>query len=645
MLRNRQCPTILGAILCAVSFTGCGEGPSFYVEDSPEVYDEVLPAFNLPPAAQVEGVVQLDGRPVPGAGLWFYSRDSGAYAVGRTDEQGHYRLYPDRRHHQIDAGRYRVSISTAVPATPGGPVPPEILPSVYNSRTTQFVELGPGKRTLDFSLRSDAESDWRELIRTNTFDGQALSIIVFVAEGLGPEWLGCYGGTEVETPNIDSLAARGMKFTNVYSMPQPVAARVTLLTGQYPCRHGWIGDWNVPEAGQGCWFDWEQYAGLGERFARANFSTCIVGQWQLNNFQKQPDALLHHGFRRWCVWTGAAPNDPATRQRHWNPHLYVNGPIKNTAVDENAELWPTAGVRQYDWGAAGTYPGEFGPDLFTAFLPNMTRRNGRRPFFLYYAATLPATTHSSTPDEPQPTDEAELYRARVRYTDKVVGRLLAFLDDTRRRERTFFIFTSDGGTPPEIPGSQQEDSRGVLSERAVRVPLIVAGPASVPAGAESDALVDFTDLAPTVCDLALIQSEPDPSFDGHSVAPLLVGCDDPQPREWIMSLSGELELDGQHVEPAQPFAERVLRDRQFKVHVNSLRTIDALYDLQVDPDEQQNLMTSDAPEHQQALDKFRAVIETLPERDAAPRYAPLSPPVAPPTTTVSSPLTGRSTGG
>lgn len=81
------------------------------------------------------------------------------------------------------------------------------------------------------------------------------NIIFVMIDDLGPEWVNCYGAEDIETPHIDSLAASGMKFLNAYSMPQCTPTRATLLTGQYPFRHGWVNHWDVPRWGAGCHFD------------------------------------------------------------------------------------------------------------------------------------------------------------------------------------------------------------------------------------------------------------------------------------------------------------------------------------------------------------------------------------------------------
>ncbi|MCK4921081.1 MAG: sulfatase-like hydrolase/transferase, partial [Bacteroidales bacterium] len=81
------------------------------------------------------------------------------------------------------------------------------------------------------------------------------NIIFILADDMGKEWVSGYGADDIQTPNLDKMAETGMKFNNVYSMPQCTPSRVTLLTGQYPYNHGWINHFDVPRWGHGAKFD------------------------------------------------------------------------------------------------------------------------------------------------------------------------------------------------------------------------------------------------------------------------------------------------------------------------------------------------------------------------------------------------------
>lgn len=584
-----------------------------------------------PPAApvsvareRVTGVVTLDGHPLIGANVLFSPLETGSAAIGTTDQQGRYELKFSEREPGIAPGHYRVRITAASFLKDAGLFGREYIPQAYNVQSQLLREITAGQGPIDFVLRSDADLPPQTSDRRRGAYPPLHHVVLIVASGLGTDWLGCYGSPAGVTPNLDRLAAEGLRFTNAYSMPHSTAARVTLLTGQYPSRHGWLGDWDVAQS-KSAWFDWQRHRSLVRRLHEAEFITCVAGQWQLNNFDVQPDALLQHGFDIWCVWTGAQQNNPATHERYWNPYVYLN-----RRLPPEAGSWPTRHVRELDWGMAGTIVDQFGPDIAESFaLQNLMWINSRRPpprFFLYYPMTLPAAPLTTTPDAPDATGDAERRLAMVQYVDKLVGQLVDEL--VRSRHRTLLIFTSDGGADPAFDTAGDAATAlgelGILSERRIHVPLIVSQLRSVPEGAVSDALVDFTDLAPTLCELAGSRVQSADEFDGHSLAAVLYGGARTTSREWIMSIAGQLQVDGARVRPVVPFAERVLRDQRYKVHVTQQRSIDALYDLQSDALEAHNLLESELPEHRQAIQKFQRIVDSLPQQDAELKCAPFA---------------------
>ena len=124
-----------------------------------------------------------------------------------------------------------------------------------------------------------------------------LNILYIMADDLGKEWISCYGAEDIQTPNIDALAADGMKFNNAYSMPACTPSRTTLLTGKYPWRTGWANHWDVPRWGVG-YFDWKKKENT--TFARLmkeqGYATAAAGKWQINDFRIEPEAMKKHGF-------------------------------------------------------------------------------------------------------------------------------------------------------------------------------------------------------------------------------------------------------------------------------------------------------------------------------------------------------------
>lgn len=429
------------------------------------------------------------------------------------------------------------------------------------------------------------------------------NLVLIMVDDLGPEWISSYGGGGIETPNIDKLAATGMRFRNAYSMPQCTPTRVTLLTGQYPFRHGWTNHWDVPRWGAGCHFDPQRNFSVARALQTAGYATAIAGKWQINDFRVQPDILREHGFDEWSVWTGGEGGNPASDERYWDPYVYTN--------EEASRI----------------YEGKFGPDLFNDFLIDFAGRNRDRPMFLYYPMALTHTPFVRTPHEPFADTPLEKHRAMVRYTDYLVGRLVKAFDDIGIRRNTIIFFTADNGTARSIQG--QLDGRLVaggkarLTENGPRQAFIVNGPGLVPAGVETDALTDFSDLFPTFCELAGAALPEDVTLDGRSFAPVILGKDSAGPRSWILAMGfGPAILDQHGVRGVDDYAPRVIRDQRYKIHVHG-GVVRRLHDLQLDPDETNNLLASNAPEHRTALARLRAVAETMPARDGRPRYAPL----------------------
>ena len=431
------------------------------------------------------------------------------------------------------------------------------------------------------------------------------NIVLIMADDLGPEWISAYGGEGIETPNIDKLAEGGMVFRNAYSMPQCTPTRVTLLTGQYPFRHGWTNHWDVPRWGAGCHFDPEHNVSFARLLRDVGYATAIAGKWQINDFRVQPRILARHGFNEWSMWTGGEGGNPPSNERYWDPYVY-------TSVQ-----------------ASRTLPGQFGPDIYNEFLIGFVRRNAERPMLLYYPMALTHGPLVTTPHEPFAKSAVEKHKAMVRYTDYLVGQLVKAIDDAGVRNNTIVIFTTDNGTSSGIRGSMNGrlivGGKGRLTENGPRQPFIVNGPGLVPAGVATDELTDFSDLLPTFCELAGASLPPGVELDGKSIAPLLLGRTTTGPRDWIAAMGfGPARLDEKGVRGVHDYAPRAIRDKRYKVHVYE-GEVREMYDLARDPGETENLLGSELPEHVAALGKLRRASETMPTRDARPKYDPLPP--------------------
>jgi arylsulfatase A-like enzyme len=439
----------------------------------------------------------------------------------------------------------------------------------------------------------------------NNCDGQPEkpNILFIMVDDLGKEWISCYGAEDVETPNIDELAKNGMLFNNAYSMPQCTPSRITLLTGKYPWRTGWVNHWDVPRYGVG-YFDWKKEENM--TFARilksAGYRTAAAGKWQVNDFRVEPRSMEKHGFDDWCMWTGGEGQNPPSDKRYWDP--YINTP-----------------------SASKTYTGKFGPDLYTEFLIDFIRENADEPMMLYFPMALTHSPFTSTPDMPDVEDDIAKHMAMVLYTDKIVGQLVLALEETGIRDNTIIIFTTDNGSSGKLAGrlngKEVTGGKSMKTENGVCAPFIVNCPGLVPSGVVTNALTDFTDLLPTFIELSGVELPSDLTIDGRSIAPLLLGIAEDSPRKWIMALGHyRARVDEKGIRGLNDYASRVIRDKQYKIWVDTNRSITRLHDLNNDPLEEVNLLHSSKSEHLQAIKKFRAVVDSLPEKDARPFYEP-----------------------
>ena len=436
------------------------------------------------------------------------------------------------------------------------------------------------------------------------------NILFILLDDLGKEWVSCYGAKDVQTPNIDQLAEQGIRFENVYSMPQCTPSRMCLFTGQYPYRNGWVNHWDVPRWGAGARYDVERYeCNLGLQMREAGYATAIAGKWQVNDFRVEPQALDAAGFDTWCMWTGYETNNPPSANRYWDPYIIT------------------------DQKPAQTYEGAFGPDMFCDFVIEFAREQHQagNPFFIYYPMVLTHTPFTTTPHEPDVESNEDKQKAMVRYTDFLLGLMIDALEEMGAREDTLVIFTTDNGTAGFIVGHIGDRTipggKSKTIEPGCNIPFIANWPGTIPGGRVSDALVDFTDMIPTFSDLAGMEVPGKDRVDGESIAGYLRGETDGVSREWILSMGGrnEAKVSPVGVENAWVFRERVVRDERYKLYIGTNRSAEKYIDLHSDPDEQMDLTGSESEEAIASRKKLEGLIETFPTQDSDPRYSPQPP--------------------
>lgn len=436
------------------------------------------------------------------------------------------------------------------------------------------------------------------------------NIVFIFVDDLGKEWISSYGAQEINTPRIDALADGGMKFTNVYGMPQCTPSRLTVLTGQYPFRHGWVNHWDVPRWGGGAHFDETVNPSIGRALKKTGYVSCIAGKWQIDDFRVEPDALLRNGFDEFCMWTGYESGIDASGERFQDAYLFTKDGSK-------------------------TYEGQFGPDVFVDFIETFIHKHKESPFFVYYPMVLTHTPFVNTPDE-EADDDLSKHKAMVRYTDKLTGRIVDALKSAGVLNNTLIIWTTDNGTTGKISGHRLDrlvkGAKAQNSEAGSCLPFIAHWPTHIKAGLTSDALIDFTDFYPTFLDLAgvapsqeVIVNNKREIIDGSSFKNVLVDPTADSERDWILSMGGDnrAKLTEVGVENEYVFRDRVIRNKQFKLYINTSRKPEKYFDLINDPWEENNLIGKLTSQNEkQHFDELSAVINTFPLQDSDPQYIP-----------------------
>lgn len=439
------------------------------------------------------------------------------------------------------------------------------------------------------------------------------NIIVILVDDLGKEWISHYGAEDISTPNIDALAQSGISFNNVYSMPQCTPSRVSILTGQYPFRHGWVNHWDVPRWGGGAHFDEKMNPSLGIEMKKAGYSTCIAGKWQIDDFRVEKDALSKNGFDEFCMWTGYEAGIEKSAKRYQDPYIHTNEGSK-------------------------TYSGKFGPDILKDFVIDFIHNNKQKPMFIYYPMVLPHKPFTDTPLDSATTNLGK-HKAMVKYTDLVTGEIIKTLENEGIRENTIIIWTADNGTTGAITGRRNgvevKGGKAKTTEPGINVPFIVSWQGTIASNRISDALIDFTDFFPTCLDLAGVAPKKEwpvggelLTIDGYSFKDALLNAKDDSHRKWILGMGGgnDARLTENGVENQFIFRDRVLRNKNYKLYINSNRKPEKFFDLNNDYEERNNLIDSlNTEERKINFNELFEVIETFPKKDSDPRYNPNPP--------------------
>jgi arylsulfatase len=354
-----------------------------------------------------------------------------------------------------------------------------------------------------------------------------------------PDWLGCAGELPVRTPQLDRLAARGMRFSNAFT-PSPLCspARACLATGRDYDRCGVRNnDQNTPV----------ELPTYYRHLRDAGYTVCGVGKFDLH----KPDndwgldgaqMLDDYGFT--CGIDNEGKGDAIASYRHhgmtprgpymhflkerglvdthygmYEPRLSKPGWLNFPAVtdlpdDAYCDNWVADNALRYlrdfpadaPWHLVVNFVGPHGPFDVTA---DMRAR--------WQDVTLPPPVENSAPDEVDTVARRQNYAAMIENIDAQIGRMLARIEERGELDNTIIVYASDHG---EMLGDHNRWGKAVWYQPSVNVPLIAAGP-GIRAGVVSEALVALHDLAATFTDYG--QAAPLPASDARSLRPLLEG--------------------------------------------------------------------------------------------------------------------------
>jgi arylsulfatase A len=327
------------------------------------------------------------------------------------------------------------------------------------------------------------------------------NIVLLMADDMGYECLSANGSISHNTPVLDKLGEKGIRFTYAISQPLCTPSRVKIMTGKYNYR-------NYKAFG---YLDINEKT-FGNLLKEAGYATCVVGKWQLNGvntkYETPENEMLkrpqHFGFNEYCLWNfiGKSGN------RYADPNLFQNGK-------------KLTGLRD-----------AYGPDIVSNYAMDFMERNKDKPFFIYYPMILTHSPFVPTPDSEEWKDKKlrlkkdnRFFKDMVEYTDKIVNRLVQKIDELGLSENTIFIFTADNGThfnlTTQTVNGPFKGGKGTMPDAGNHVPMVVHNPSKIKKGFDYNELFEFSDFLPTFAEMAGI---PIPkNCDGKSFYPLFSG--------------------------------------------------------------------------------------------------------------------------
>lgn len=366
---------------------------------------------------------------------------------------------------------------------------------------------------------------WTQCTAAASDQGRSQPNILFIlVDDVAWNGLGCTGSSFYETPNLDRLAADGMRFTRAYA-PAPIcsASRAAILTGQSPARLGFEFVTKSPGEKEQILRDLPaegvklqappftlnlplEKTTIAEVLRTAGYTTGFFGKWHVSAHYKR--------YLGWSPTHGPAQQGFDAAEEDFGGHTY------NRKAQKPAESY-----RQ------GQYPADTLTDRAIRFLEDHKEAG---PFYLqvnhFYVHTPVRSQAAWLTEKYRKKLDAGVparfaaYGAFTQILDHQIGRLLDAVDRFGLRENTFVVFFSDnGGDPTYNRHAPLRGAKWTLYEGGIRVPMIARRPGVIAKGVLCDTAVNGTDLMPTFADVAGARLDPRIPLDGDSLVPLFEG--------------------------------------------------------------------------------------------------------------------------
>ena len=373
----------------------------------------------------------------------------------------------------------------------------------------------------------------------------APNIIFILIDDMGWRDLACYGSPFYETPNIDRLAAKGMRFTQAYAAcPVCSPTRASILTGKYPAELGitnWI-DWSGqshPNRGRLIDVPYVNHLPLSEHsiaaaLSEGGYAAWHVGKWHLGGLQHYPE---RHGFQvNIGGWEAGMPVNGYFSP--WEIPTLKDGPVGECLTDrltDEAIRLIEEHVRRADspfflnlWYYAVHTPIQAKPELIAKYEQKAKSMGLDMVEAIVEGEHFPAEHKMHLRIQRRVIQSDPVYAAMIETVDANIGRLLDTLEHLGIADDTLVVFTSDNGGLATSEGSPTcnaplAEGKGWMYEGGTREPLLVCWPAVIESGTVCDTVVTSPDFYPTLLEAAGLALKPEQHRDGVSFLPILKG--------------------------------------------------------------------------------------------------------------------------